>query len=54
MFAIAVVALTLFTSAVFAQTNASYVDPTTVPAGLKGKWCCSTSYSTRNIKLTVI
>jgi hypothetical protein len=37
MFVNAVVTLALFASAVSAQTNASYIDPTQVDAGLKGK-----------------
>jgi hypothetical protein len=37
MFVNAVVALALFASAVSAQTNATYIDPTLVNAGLKGK-----------------
>jgi hypothetical protein len=37
MFANVVIALALFASAVSAQTNASYIDPNSVSAGLKGK-----------------
>jgi hypothetical protein len=37
MFAGAVVALALFASAVYAQTNASYIDPGSVSPNLKGK-----------------
>jgi hypothetical protein len=37
MYANVVVALALFAAAVSAQTNASYIDPNSVDAGLKGK-----------------